>query len=176
MDDHLRASDADRDEAAEQLRGHYVAGRLTRGELDERLATALDAVTLGAISQSLSDLPQPAPVRPEAVRLERRYRRLLALYPARYRRVHGEEMLAVLMTAAPEGQHRPGLVETADLIAGAVRVRCQAVRGHLLGWRAGVSLVGAGAARGLLAGDPVRHRHPAAGQRQRHHPAGPVGR
>jgi len=34
-------------------------------------------------------------------------------------------MLAVLMTQAPEGKRRPGIAETADLLLGALRVRCQ---------------------------------------------------
>ena len=41
MNDRLRASDADRDRAAAQLQVHFAAGRLTRDELDVRLAAAL---------------------------------------------------------------------------------------------------------------------------------------
>ena len=87
-------------------------------------------------------------------RLKRGYRRLLALYPVRYRRVHEEEMLAVLMTAAAEGQARPGLAETADLILGALRVRCQALRGGVPRWRGALALISAGTVLGLLAGIP----------------------
>ena len=47
--------------------------------------------------------------------LERRYRRLLACYPRRFRREHEQEILAVLMAGADEGQQRPGLGETANL-------------------------------------------------------------
>jgi hypothetical protein len=54
--------------------------------------------------------------------LEGRYRRLLALYPAEHRAGHEEEMLGVLMTAAPAGQNRPRLAESAALIRGAVRI------------------------------------------------------
>jgi hypothetical protein len=87
-------------------------------------------------------------------RLERAYRRLLVFYPGRYRRVHAEEMLAVLMTAAPAGKRRPGLAEAADLIIGGLRVRCQPVRGGVAGpgWRGLLALTGAGALLGLLAG------------------------
>jgi hypothetical protein len=92
---------------------------------------------------------------PGESRLERGYRRLLALYPARYRRVHEQEMLAVLMTASADGQHRPGAVEAADLIIGALRIRCQAVRKWVPGWRGTLALVSAGAVLGLLAGIPV---------------------
>lgn len=89
MDDSLRASNADRDRAAAQPCAHFVAGRLTRGELGGRLGAALDAVTLGALTRALSGLPAPAPVPPETIRLERRYRRLLGLYPAGHQPAHG---------------------------------------------------------------------------------------
>jgi hypothetical protein len=58
-------------------------------------------------------------------RLERGYRRLLACYPAWYRHVHEEEMLAVLMTGAAPGKRRPGIAEAADLLWGALRIWCQ---------------------------------------------------
>jgi hypothetical protein len=68
--------------------------------------------------------------------LERGYRRLLVFYPAQYRRIHEEEMLAVLMTAAPGGKRRPGISEAADLILGALRVRFQPSRdGAEPAWR-----------------------------------------
>ena len=51
--------------------------------------------------------------------LERRYRRLLKCFPARYRREHEQEILSVLMAGAAEGQRRPGLADSADLIASA---------------------------------------------------------
>jgi hypothetical protein len=60
--------------------------------------------------------------------LARGYRRLLACYPAWYRRAHEDEMLAVLMAAAPPGQRRPGIAEAADLLWGALRIRCQPSR------------------------------------------------
>jgi len=154
MDDGLRASDADRDGAAAQLHVHFAAGRLTPDELDDRLTAALAARTFGDLRQTLADLPRPAPGLQQAGRLERGYRRLLAFYPPRYRRVHEEEMLAVLMTRAPEGKRRPGLAEAADLILGALRVRCQPSRGGAAGpaRRSPLALVRAGAMLGLLAG------------------------
>jgi hypothetical protein len=54
--------------------------------------------------------------------LERRYRRVLACYPKAFRRESGEEILAVLMATAGEGQRRVGLAESADLIMGALRM------------------------------------------------------
>jgi hypothetical protein len=56
-------------------------------------------------------------------RLERRYRRLLAFYPKAFRREHEEEMLAVLMAAATEGQKRPRLAESVDLLRNGVLMR-----------------------------------------------------
>jgi Domain of unknown function (DUF1707) len=142
MDDHIRTSDADRARAAAMLRDHFAVGRLDAAELDERLAAALNATTFGELRRVLADLPEPGqveqPGRLPADRggLERGYRWLLACYPAAYRRVHEEEMLAVLMTAAPHGKRRPEIVEAADLIWGALRVRCQPSRnGAEPGWR-----------------------------------------
>ena len=48
--------------------------------------------------------------------LERAYRRLPGWYPREFRREHGQEILAVLMAGAPDGQRRPGLAQSADLI------------------------------------------------------------
>ncbi|MET9259412.1 hypothetical protein [Amycolatopsis sp. NPDC004079] len=62
--------------------------------------------------------------------LERRYRRLLALYPRAHRDVHGEEMLGVLLDGAGN-RSTPGKTETLDLVWGAVQVRWrQTLGGH----------------------------------------------
>jgi hypothetical protein len=55
--------------------------------------------------------------------LERRYRRLLACYPAEHRRNYGEEMIGVLLASAASSQRRPGVADTLDLIGGGARVR-----------------------------------------------------
>ncbi len=55
-------------------------------------------------------------------RLERRYRRLLGLYPRRYRDQHGEDMLGVLMTDSAEHRSRPRLAAALDLVRGAFLV------------------------------------------------------
>jgi hypothetical protein len=62
----------------------------------------------------------------ETAALERRYRRLLAVYPTRHRRVHAEEMLGVLLSAAADGQRRPRLADAVDLIRGGLRIRARA--------------------------------------------------
>lgn len=63
-----------------------------------------------------------------ATPLERRYRRLLAIYPAGHRSKHQDEMLGVLMTGARAGQRRPGPRDTANLIWGALLIRLRPAR------------------------------------------------
>jgi hypothetical protein len=48
---------------------------------------------------------------------------LLAWYPPAFRRANGEELLAVLMACAPDGQRRPGLAASADLIRSGLWMR-----------------------------------------------------
>jgi hypothetical protein len=55
--------------------------------------------------------------------LERGYRRLLAWYPRPFRAEREDEILAVLMAGAEQGQRRPRLTETADLIKNAAVMR-----------------------------------------------------
>lgn len=53
----LRASDAERERTATQLRDHAAAGRLTPEELDERLDAAFAARTVAELEELLRDLP-----------------------------------------------------------------------------------------------------------------------
>jgi hypothetical protein len=55
--------------------------------------------------------------------LERRYRRLLAWYPADYRAANEDEMLGVALAGAAPGQRRPGPGEAASLITTGARMR-----------------------------------------------------
>jgi hypothetical protein len=67
----LRASDADRDVAADILCAAVADGRLTLAELDERLADVLSARTLREIARLICDLPGsglPESARPPAAR------------------------------------------------------------------------------------------------------------
>lgn len=59
----------------------------------------------------------------DQAQLERRYRRLLAWYPRTFRRENEEEILAVLMAGASDGQRRPGLAEAADLMRSGLSMR-----------------------------------------------------
>ena len=71
----VRASDAERERAAEVLRRHHADGRLTTHELEERTERAYAATTLGDLDQLFGDLP-----RLRAREGERRPR-LLRLWP-----------------------------------------------------------------------------------------------
>jgi DUF1707 SHOCT-like domain len=64
MDDRMRVSDADREAVTTKLRDHFAEGRLTPGELDERVSAALNAKTFGELRSLTADLPGPAPVPP----------------------------------------------------------------------------------------------------------------
>jgi hypothetical protein len=73
--------------------------------------------------------------------LERGYRRLLACYPRRFRDEHGEELLAVLLADASDGQHRPGVLESADLVRNGLgmRLRPDVSRSARQGWSDGLA-------------------------------------
>ncbi|GIH76672.1 hypothetical protein Plo01_31010 [Planobispora longispora] len=73
----MRASDAEREAAVEQLRVASVEGRLTLGELTERTEAAYLAVTRAELAVVTSDLPQAghAPVPAPAGHPEGRKRR-----------------------------------------------------------------------------------------------------
>jgi Domain of unknown function (DUF1707) len=100
----LRASDFDRDVAADMLCAAVADGRISLAELDQRLENVLSARTLREIARVMSDLPgdgrpgdrPPARVRPARV-------------PAR-RPVPSERwsLLQSLLTPAPAGAAGPG--------------------------------------------------------------------
>jgi hypothetical protein len=59
----------------------------------------------------------------ETTSLERGYRRVLACYPRSFRRENEDEILAVLVASAKEGQRRVELAECAALVRGGLRMR-----------------------------------------------------
>jgi hypothetical protein len=73
----LRVSDQERDQAAQALREHFAAGRLTEEELNERVQSAYEARTQQQLELLLSDLPSlPASQRQLKVELAERRRQL----------------------------------------------------------------------------------------------------
>jgi hypothetical protein len=57
-DDTLRASDEQRERAAQEIREHFAAGRLTDEELSDRVQAAYAARTQGDLNAVLADLPR----------------------------------------------------------------------------------------------------------------------
>lgn len=78
----------------------------------------------------MSEREEPAMSGSESASLERGYRRLLAWYPKWFRRENEEEILAVLMVCAQEGQTRPSLEAATDLLKGAARMRLRPMPGQ----------------------------------------------
>jgi Domain of unknown function (DUF1707) len=103
----LRASDFDRDVAADMLCAAVADGRISLTELDQRLENVLSARTLREIARVMSDLPVDGgrgPGRPGRVAPVRSARR-----PAR-RPVPSERwaLLQALLTPAPAAAAGPG--------------------------------------------------------------------
>ena len=67
-------------------------------------------------------LNQPQPGASEPGSLERGYRRRLAAYPRWFRRENEDEILAVLLACAQDGQRRPSGEAAVDLLKGAARM------------------------------------------------------
>lgn len=63
--------------------------------------------------------------------LERRYRRLLKLYPREFRARRTDEMIGVLMASAADGRNRPARGDVSDIVWGSVLARLRGPRG---GW------------------------------------------
>jgi len=82
-------------------------------------------------------------------RLERGYRRVLAWYPRSFLADSEEEILAVLLATAAEGQTRVGWAEAWDLVRGAVRMRLWPAAPRPRAVRAAVKLMLTGAAAEL---------------------------
>ncbi|HLG92091.1 MAG TPA: DUF1707 domain-containing protein [Acidimicrobiales bacterium] len=77
----LRASDADRDQVASELREHCAAGRVTVEELSERLDQVFRARTFGDLASVMHDLPP------------------LGQHPAEWRRPRPGRLLALALVA-----------------------------------------------------------------------------
>ncbi|HTW43491.1 MAG TPA: hypothetical protein VMD79_14380 [Solirubrobacteraceae bacterium] len=62
--------------------------------------------------------------------LERHYRRLLVFYPKAFREQHEQEVLAVLMAGAADGQRRPRASDCADLLGNAILAHLHQMKLH----------------------------------------------
>jgi len=70
----MRASDAEREHAAEALREHFAAGRLSEAELSDRIDAVYEATTVPELEHLRGDLPS-LPASPQASRAELAARR-----------------------------------------------------------------------------------------------------
>ncbi|MBV9798070.1 MAG: DUF1707 domain-containing protein [Solirubrobacterales bacterium] len=70
----LRVSDEQRERAAQQIREHFAAGRLTEDELNERVQATVRAQTEEELRAVLADLPALPPT-PQEVKAELAHRR-----------------------------------------------------------------------------------------------------
>jgi hypothetical protein len=83
--------------------------------------------------------------------LERAYWRLLAWYPRAFRREYGPEIVAVLLACARDGQSRPGVAQSADMIRSGLRMHLRpGVPRPARTVRAAIGLMYAGAAVSTL--------------------------
>jgi len=73
-DQHLRVSDAERQQVVDRLSEHFAEGRLDQAEFDERSSRAMNAKTRADLSGLFDDLPETgAPAVPELPRRGHRH-------------------------------------------------------------------------------------------------------
>jgi crotonobetainyl-CoA:carnitine CoA-transferase CaiB-like acyl-CoA transferase len=107
--DDLRVSDEQRDRAAQEIREHYAAGRLTDDELSDRVQAAYTARTEQELRRLLSDLPK-LPASPAQQKAELAARRS-ALQRRMFQEAGGGLGLFVVCTAiwlVSSGRHGHG--------------------------------------------------------------------
>jgi hypothetical protein len=83
-DQHMRVSDAERQEVADRLAEHFSSGRLDQAEFDERVGKAMSAKTRADLNGLFGDLPEtgaPAATSPAdpTGQLRRRHRHPILL-------------------------------------------------------------------------------------------------
>jgi hypothetical protein len=79
-DQHMRVSDAERQEVADRLAEHFASGRLDQAEFDDRVGRAMGAKTRADLGGLFADLPETgAPAVPPGPRPRRRGRHPILL-------------------------------------------------------------------------------------------------
>jgi hypothetical protein len=96
-DPDIRASDADREATADQLRRHHTDGRIDSEEFQERIDRCYEAKTLGELDELVGDLP-----RETTERIGRR--RYWRLWPVAFVPL----LLAIVAISALAGWHHHG--------------------------------------------------------------------
>jgi hypothetical protein len=95
--------------------------------------------------------------------LERRYRRLLRLYPREFRARRTDEMIGVLMASAADGQNRPARGDVGDIVRGSLLARLRGPRG---GWPFALAAIAVAAPLFLVLTDILQVAFPYSEARQ----------
>ncbi|MFI5912196.1 hypothetical protein [Dactylosporangium sp. NPDC051541] len=74
--------------------------------------------------------------------LEMRYERLLRVYPAAFRRAHGDDMLTTMLADAGDGQRWPRPGDAANVVLHGLRLRLFRGRATRSGWAEACALIG----------------------------------
>ncbi|QSB14821.1 DUF1707 and DUF2154 domain-containing protein [Natronosporangium hydrolyticum] len=123
----LRASDEERHQLVELLGEHAAAGRLSLGELEERVGRAYAAVTQAELAELTRDLPgrsaaaQEVAERPEK---KRRSRWLFAILggSTRRERRYGEQINVISIMGGDDLDLREVEIEGSELVINAVSI------------------------------------------------------
>ena len=123
----LRTSHADREQVIDVLKAAFVQGRLTRDELDERLARVLASRTYADLAAVTADLPVPLittelPVRPVRARA-----------PGNRAVTSGLRVIGVAITLAAGAWAAAWLTGSTELFVLAMTITIAAVGSLLLG-------------------------------------------
>jgi Domain of unknown function (DUF1707) len=87
-DAQMRVGDAERMAVADRLAKHFVDGRLSETEFDERLDRAMRATTTADLSGLLSDLPDDEPAQAQLSAAGRRHQRRMLRAQLERERLH----------------------------------------------------------------------------------------
>jgi hypothetical protein len=106
-DGQMRVSDAERMAIADRLAKHFVDGRLSETEFDERLDRAMRATTMADLTGLLSDLPDDEPAQSELPAAVRRDQRRLLKVQLERERLHLRQERRRQRRAARKHRTRP---------------------------------------------------------------------
>jgi hypothetical protein len=135
----MRASEADREQAAEVLKVAFVERRLAKDEFDLRVGQALAALTYADLDALTADIPLASPPQPQPVAVQAHRRNPKRLAPE-HRQVRAFAVIAQAAWA------RRQLIA---LLAGLLLLGAGLMLASPLAFIAGVLVVGASAPQGL---------------------------
>jgi uncharacterized protein DUF1707 len=126
-DQHMRVSDADRQEVADRLAVHYGDGRLDQAEFDERVGRTMSAKTRADLAGLLDDLPEPGngPTGAPGVQV----RKGQAVQP--HRHSHGLLAVIAIVVIAVTAAHAIVWFAVSWLWLGVLAIIALAATGHL---------------------------------------------